>query len=87
MDAFGTIPLDGTALSEQNPIMGAALDSFVGLTGMPNPTQSIASQGAFIPELEPLSMSTIQLKSDSAGAIIPLSPSTASTAVFLETKL
>jgi hypothetical protein len=85
MDAFGTIPLDGTALSERNPIMGAALDSYVGLTGIPNAIGFTNSEGAFTPELEPLSMSTIQLKSDSAGAIIPLSPSTASNLASLDT--
>jgi hypothetical protein len=65
--------------------MGAALDSYVGLTGMPNAIGFTNSEGAFTPELEPLSMSTIQLKSDSAGAIIPLSPSTASNLASLDT--
>jgi hypothetical protein len=85
MDALGTIPLDRTALSEQNPIMGTALDSFVGLTGMPNPTHSLANQGTFTPELESFPMSTTQLEPDSAEAIIPLSLSTASNLASIET--
>ncbi len=68
MDAFGTIPMDGTALSEQNPLMGTvwnnspALDSYADLAGTPNATQSINSLSAFTPELEPLSTSTTQME-------------------------
>ncbi len=83
MDAFGIIPLDGTALSEQNPLMGfalnsgvLALDSYVGLSGVPN---AINSQVVFTPELELLLTSTTKLESDFTGSVIPFSSSTANT--------
>ncbi len=73
MDAFGTIPLDGMALSGQDPLMGsvwnsaAALDSNAGLTGVLNAIQSTASRGAFTPNLEePLPTVTAQSEHDSA---------------------
>ena len=80
MNAFGTIAVDETALSQQNPLMGSvlnsgvlALDTYVGITGMPN-----AILGAFTPELESLSTSTTNLEFDFAESVIGLGLTTVS---------
>jgi len=78
MDAFETTPLDGMALSGQDPLMGsvwhnAALDGNAGLTGALDTIRSTANRGAFTPELEPLSTSAD--KEPDAPPITPLSHS------------
>ena len=85
MNFSGTIPLDGTALSQQNSLMESvlnsgtsALDSYVGITGMPN-----AIQGAFTLEV-PLSTSTTNLESDFGESVIGLGLTTVSNLASID---
>ncbi len=85
MDAFittirmGRLYQDNTLLWDLCGVSSdSALDTYVGLTGMPNPTGSISSLGAFTLELESFPTSTTHLESDKAESVLPLSSGIAS---------